>query len=82
MMIVGIAMMVTGPVKAETARINAVSTTRADNNTQARLGGAQAAASQTPADNSRTWTTTVSEETGASDAAAMNEKPRVENTIR
>lgn len=82
MVIVGIAVIVTGPAKAETARIGAVSVTRADNNTQARLGGAQAATSQAPADISRTWTTTVSEETGSSAAAAANVKPPVENRIR
>jgi hypothetical protein len=76
MIIVGVAVGVAGPVTAETARAKAVSATQADNNTQARAGGAQAA----PADISRPSTTAVSEETGS--GAAANGKPRVGNTIR
>jgi hypothetical protein len=80
MIIVGVAVGVAGPVNAETARVKAVSATQADNNTQARVGGAQAATTLAPADISRTSTTTVSEETGS--GAATNGKPRVGNTIR
>jgi hypothetical protein len=80
MIIMGVAVGVAGPVNAETARVKAVSTTQADNNTQARVGGAQAATIQAPADISRTSTTTLSAETGS--GAAANGKPRVANTIK